>query len=244
MSVVPTLIVAIVLMTVALVIELVAPLGRVRWKSRLLGLQITLVKAGAIALMVPALNAGWLSLGVQPVKVGSVAGIAGIALSVLAYDFLGYWHHRFLHRFFWPVHATHHAIQELSALNSYGHFAEKITQFLIMVIPLSLVDWGSPAVPFAITLVVNLGEYWIHSPTTAQLNGMRGIFVTPRFHRIHHSLEPQHFDKNFGVFFSFWDRLFGTAFIPASNEWPETGLADRREAVSIADYLFYPLRFR
>jgi sterol desaturase/sphingolipid hydroxylase (fatty acid hydroxylase superfamily) len=237
-------------LALALVVELIAPLGRVSWKSRLIGLQLTLAKALGAALLIPVLYRGWSALGVQPIDLGigfgdSIIGaIIGVSFAVLTSDFLGYWHHRFMHRFFWPVHATHHAIRELSALNAYAHFAEKITQFLIMVIPLSVIQWDSPVVPPAIILAVTWSEYWIHSPTTAQLNGLRGIFVTPRFHRIHHSLEPQHFDKNFGILFSFWDRLFGSAFNPASDEWPATGLADRQEARSIADYLIYPLRFR
>jgi len=239
-----------VLLATLLAIELVAPLYKVTWSSRLLGVQLTLVKAAAAVLLVPVLYKAWAIIGVQPIELGigfghSFAGVvAGIACVVLVSDFLGYWHHRFLHRFFWPVHATHHAIRELSALNAYAHFGEKITQFLIMVVPLSVIEWDSPVVPAAIVLAVTWAEYWIHSPTTAQMSGLRHVFVTPRFHRIHHSLESQHFDKNFGILFSFWDRLFGTAFIPAPDEWPETGLADRTEAGSIAEYLVYPLRFR
>jgi sterol desaturase/sphingolipid hydroxylase (fatty acid hydroxylase superfamily) len=240
---------AVGLLTLALVIELIAPLGRVSWKSRWLGLQLTLAKALAGALLVPLLYRGWSALGVKPIELGvgfgnSILGAAaGVSFAVLTSDFLGYWHHRFLHRLFWPVHATHHSIRELSALNSYAHFAEKITQFLIMVVPLSLIQWNSPVVPAAIILAVTWTEHWIHSPTTAQLSGLRDILVTPPYHRIHHSLERQHFDKNFGILFSFWDRMFGTAFQPSAEEWPETGLAAHAEPKNIWDYVIHPITY-
>ena len=244
MSIIDALVGTMAFLAMALAIELVAPLYRVSWKSRLVGLQLTLAKAAAVALLVPALNAGWDLLGVQPLRLGQVATVPGIVIAILVYDCLAYWHHRFMHRFFWPVHATHHSIQELSALNSYAHFGEELSQFLVMAIPLSLVQWGSPAIPFAIASLTTLSKYWIHSPTSAQLTGVRGVFVTPRFHRIHHSLEPQHFDKNFGILFSFWDRLFGTAYHPVRDEWPDTGLGDHPEAKSVFSYVVHPYLLR
>lgn len=36
------------------------------------------------------------------------------------------------------------------------------------------------------------------------------MVVTPQFHRVHHSIEPEHQDRNFGVVLSVWDRIFGT----------------------------------
>ena len=36
------------------------------------------------------------------------------------------------------------------------------------------------------------------------------VLVSPAAHRIHHSEKKQHFNKNFGGTFIFWDRLFGT----------------------------------
>lgn len=242
-----TMLGAFAFLILALSIELVAPLGKVSLASRMLGLQLSLAKAVGVGLIVPPMTAAWASLGIRPLDLGPIFGtgipgaVAGALSAILALDFLSYWHHRFLHRFFWPVHATHHAIRELSAFNGYAHFAEKITEFMLIAIPLSLVRWETPVIPAAITLTTNLLQHWIHSPTTAQMNMLRALIVTPRFHRIHHSLEPRHFDRNFGILFSFWDRLFGTACEPGEDEWPDTGIADHDEARSILTYVVHPL---
>ena len=36
------------------------------------------------------------------------------------------------------------------------------------------------------------------------------VLVTPSHHRVHHSLEARHIDRNFGGVLIVWDRLFGT----------------------------------
>ncbi len=51
--------------------------------------------------------------------------------------------------------------------------------------------------------------------------------VTPQSHRVHHSLEPQHGDRNFGVIFTIWDRMFGTLYANY-DEYPDTGVLDDR----------------
>ena len=40
------------------------------------------------------------------------------------------------------------------------------------------------------------------------------IFVTPRYHQIHHSDNPNHYMYNLGSLFTIWDSIFGTYFNP------------------------------
>lgn len=63
-----------------------------------------------------------------------------------------------------------------------------------------------------------------------------------RFHRIHHSVEPRHFDRNVGEGTSVWKQLFGMAYLPAENEWTATGVVGEPEARSITHYLCRPFR--
>jgi sterol desaturase/sphingolipid hydroxylase (fatty acid hydroxylase superfamily) len=72
---------------------------------------------------------------------------------------------------------------------------------------------------------------------------LRHVLVDNRFHRIHHSLEERHFDKNFGITFSLWDQLFRTAHFPSANEWPDVGIAGHAPPATLRDFLCYPLGF-
>ena len=51
------------------------------------------------------------------------------------------------------------------------------------------------------------------------------LLVSPAQHQIHHSRDPKHHDKNFGLVFSFWDALFGSLYIPRTRETLTYGLA-------------------
>ena len=96
---------------------------------------------------------------------------------------------------------------------------------------------------FAIELLVSLQGYYLHSPVRLHLGPvLRRVIADNRFHRIHHSVQPEHFDKNFGAGTSIWDQLFGTAYFPAKGEWPETGIPGRPEASTLGDYLWGPFR--
>jgi hypothetical protein len=37
--------------------------------------------------------------------------------------------------------------------------------------------------------------------------------------------------------------MFGTAFIPDQNEWPDTGIADHSEPRSVWDYVVHPISY-
>ena len=43
------------------------------------------------------------------------------------------------------------------------------------------------------------------------------VFVGPALHRSHHANDPAYYNKNFGIVFSLWDRLFGTYRRPPTD---------------------------
>jgi sterol desaturase/sphingolipid hydroxylase (fatty acid hydroxylase superfamily) len=61
---------------------------------------------------------------------------------------------------------------------------------------------------------------------------------------LHHSIDPRHYDKNFGLLFSFWDRIFGTQFVPDPEEDFRFGLIDRdvRDYQSLFGLYILPLK--
>jgi len=69
------------------------------------------------------------------------------------------------------------------------------------------------------------------------------VVNNPQYHRIHHSLEPQHFDKNFCKMLPLFDVIFGTAWWPGKDEFPKTGLAGEK-ASGFLDGIIWPVRHR
>ena len=71
--------------------------------------------------------------------------------------------------------------------------------------------------------------------------------MTPSMHRVHHSPEPHQTNSNYGVVFSFWDRLFGTYVAPSGPRPERYGLSrlgDEPRWQSLAGMLLTPLRAR
>ena len=50
----------------------------------------------------------------------------------------------------------------------------------------------------------------MHTQHVPKLGPIEWIMVTPSNHRVHHARNDQYVDKNYGVVFIIWDRLFGT----------------------------------
>src|SRR5262249_23725473 len=53
------------------------------------------------------------------------------------------------------------------------------------------------------------------------------VVTGPQYHRIHHSIEPHHQNKNFSSFLPIWDILFGTYYHPSDKEYHQTGIAGK-----------------
>jgi sterol desaturase/sphingolipid hydroxylase (fatty acid hydroxylase superfamily) len=213
-----------------------------RWPGILFGL---LAPAFAILVAIP-LSSLWQSLGVPPLlrlPLSDWLGTAGGVLAVLlVVDFLMYWEHRFEHRFLWPVHAVHHSVEHLSAATSYSHPLQYVPVFLFIAVPLSLIEFGSVAIPATVSTLTAFLQLLIHSPVKISFGPFRHLVVDPAYHRIHHSLEEQHFDRNFSILFSIWDRLFGTQVLPERGEWPATGIHEAPSPRSLGELLAFPFR--
>jgi sterol desaturase/sphingolipid hydroxylase (fatty acid hydroxylase superfamily) len=93
----------------------------------------------------------------------------------------------------------------------------------VQVIPFLVLAAGTPAIAaFNLFLLWHARLY--HANVRTNLGVLRYVVVTPQSHRVHHSVEARHHDKNFGAFLSVWDRLFKTHYIGDDDEYPATGL--------------------
>lgn len=154
-------------------------------------------------------------------------------------DFLRYWEHRVEHWLFWRIHAVHHSTEDLCSTSGFHHFSEGLLFTVIYGLPMSIVTHD----PLA-TLGVGLGSQawaaYTHSPVKLSIGPLRKIVCDNRFHRIHHSIEGRHWNRNFGVIFSFWDVIFRTAYWQKADEWPATGVPEYPEIKNVWSFLSKP----
>jgi sterol desaturase/sphingolipid hydroxylase (fatty acid hydroxylase superfamily) len=80
---------------------------------------------------------------------------------------------------------------------------------MIDVIPFAI--FGSIETYFIVKVLTEIHQLVLHSSIKSDWGFIgRYIFVSPSAHRIHHSIKREHYGKNFGNTFIFWDRLFKT----------------------------------
>lgn len=153
--------------------------------------------------------------------------LAQIVVGYLAGDFMVYVTHVMMHKVrpLWHFHAVHHSQKNINPLTTHRtHFIEDFIQDGIQFLPLAILGVGYPTW-VAIRAFNWFWAHFIHSNIRWNFGPLAGFFVSPQYHRLHHSVDPEHYDRNFGTRFVIWDRLFGT-WCPDRDIYPETGIPD------------------
>ena len=147
-------------------------------------------------------------------------------LAFVIMDFFRFFQHYLFHKikFLWRFHRLHHS-------------AEVLTPFTLnRVHPVELLaGMGRTAISIALSsalyvwlfqaplqgmeiLGVNLLGFLFncaasnlrHSHFPFSFGVLEHIFISPSQHQIHHSNDPIHYNKNYGICLSVWDKLFGS----------------------------------
>ena len=199
---------------------------------------------------------GILAIGLWYAQAPAIAGLDIYATSLppallvmanlLAIDVLYYVYHRAQHRFhfLWAIHELHHADAELNATSSYRTFWLEAPVQLILVFTPTLLLFGSLGREHHL-IVLGFSLFFLifsHANLRLRLGPLTGWVIGPQVHRIHHSRLPGHRDCNFAQYFPFLDRLFGTFYAPAPDEFPPTGAEDLASDASLWTALTQPFR--
>jgi len=156
---------------------------------------------------------------------------------LLVFDLLGYWIHRAQHQwnFWWALHSVHHSQRQMTMWSDdRNHLLDDLVHSCIFAV-VALLIGIEPAQYVALIGITKLSESFHHSNLRLSFGRVgEYLWVSPRFHRIHHSIGTGHEFKrgvlgghNFGVLLPLWDVLFGTALFV--NRFEATGIRDQVE---------------
>ncbi len=127
-------------------------------------------------------------------------------------DFAGYTVHALDHKvnFFWNSHIIHHSSEEFNlACALRQSISVFVRLFAILLLPAALL--GIDPKVIAIVAPLHLfAQFWYHTQHINKMGFLEKIIVTPSHHRVHHALNKEYIDKNYGQIFIFWDKIFGT----------------------------------
>jgi len=194
-------------LTVSKVVRWSNNLGLVFLNSFILRL---LFPAAAVGMAAFASEQGWGFFNYYEVPT-TIAIIA----SVVIMDFIIYLQHVMVHAVpvLWRLHRVHHADLDYDVTTGARfHPIEIILSMLIKFATILLL--GPPVVAVVIfEVMLNATAMFNHSNVRLNLSldkFLRLILVTPDMHRVHHSIEDDETNSNFGFSLPWWDRLFGT----------------------------------
>lgn len=232
----------------ALAIERIAPVEQQSASGVGLNLMITGLNFFLHALLVPVMTAatvaavnaaggGWIVL--PHAGWGLLAGLAAYALLA---DGLEYWFHRAQHRWplLWSMHSLHHSDTELNAASTGRHFwADHLLKLLTIYLVVGIVFKANPAI---IGLYSGMSFYNVFSHMNLRVGFGRMAFLlnSPQYHRVHHSALPEHYNRNYAALFPIFDVMFGTYRPPGRDEFPATGLSERKPPTGPLQALAWP----
>jgi sterol desaturase/sphingolipid hydroxylase (fatty acid hydroxylase superfamily) len=113
----------------------------------------------------------------------------------------------------WRFHRVHHSDVHVDVTSTFRHHPLELLAMLLVLAPIYVIVGLSPIAVAFYEIVANVFGLLTHAnlriPAKTE-RMLRLLFVTPLFHRVHHSAFQAETDSNYGDVFSFWDRLFGT----------------------------------
>lgn len=134
--------------------------------------------------------------------------VIGFFCADLAY----YCYHRASHKikFIWPIHAVHHQPKEMNL-----SVAMRIPAFPYIFKTLFYLPLANLGVPplmiLSLEIIIQCYQFFTHTELIRDWPyPLNFIFNSPSHHRVHHGVNKEYIDKNFGAVFIIWDRLFGT----------------------------------
>ena len=166
-------------------------------------------------------------------------------LYLLVFDFFNYWLHRAQHQFewWWALHSLHHSQRSMSMWSdNRNHLLDDILRDVFFVLLARFIG-VEPGQFVAVVAFSQLMENLQHANVRLWFGPvLERVFVSPRFHRLHHSIGIGHESggkgtlggHNFAVLFPVWDVLFGTANFEL--RYDATGVRDQLPEEGGRDY--------
>lgn len=142
-----------------------------------------------------------------------------IVVSLFVIDFMQWCVHNLLHRvpWLWSLHKTHHSVQdgEMDWIVSFRfQWTEVVVYKTLQYFPLAFFGFSSDAVLFHALFGTLIGHL-NHANLNLDWGPLKYLLNSPRMHIWHHDYEgDEKSTVNFGIIFSCWDWLFGTAKMP------------------------------
>jgi len=172
--------------------------------------------------------------------------VLSFAVYLLTKDMMEYFWHRAQHRFpiLWSMHSLHHSEEAMNITTAWRHFWLESALRVAFIFPIIGIIFKVPPTILDIAAVLyTLNHVWAHLNIRHSMGRWTLWIMNPQYHRLHHSVDPAHWNRNFADLFPVFDVIFGTACVPKPNEFPATGLVPQERPRRVIDAALWPIRY-
>lgn len=143
----------------------------------------------------------------------NLPSVTTIIIGVLLIDIFMYWWHRINHEwhFLWYFHKFHHGDTKLNSTSALRfHVGELLLSYVTKIIAFSLLGISLSAVLVHSLLLFPIVVFHHSNLKISERWDLffRRFIVTPRMHRIHHSVVKSETNSNYSSVLPYWDKLF------------------------------------
>ena len=137
-------------------------------------------------------------------------------LVILIVDFFKYWYHRWTHEvpLLWRFHSIHHSLDRLEMLRASYFYPIDIFLTVGMGTLAMLMVGVSYEIIIFHNVYAGITGLLNHSNADLECGVFDYVLNSIGHHRAHHSVGRPGVESNYGSFFNFTDRLFGTRYLP------------------------------
>lgn len=163
-----------------------------------------------------------------------------LAGAMVVEDFMTFAAHYLQHKIplLWELHKVHHSAEVLLPItNRRFHPLQGIMDNVFDAAGAGVFIGAACyalSLPVLDSAILGIDAYFLlnalsfyhlrHSHVRLGYGWLEGHLISPFQHQLHHSREERHWDRNFGLMFAWWDRMFGTLIHSDPAERYEQGL--------------------
>jgi sterol desaturase/sphingolipid hydroxylase (fatty acid hydroxylase superfamily) len=166
---------------------------------------------------------------------------------LLAFDF-GYWLANYgFHKseLLWEFHKAHHSAEVMTPATEFRQHPVELVAFpivfglttgltyaaMVQIFGTEAHKWGLSGQNLILIVHMITFHPLRHSHVELPFTGILGkVFHSPAHHQIHHSADPEHFDRNLGYLLSVWDWMAGTLHMPRKGQKITLGIGHEGKA--------------
>ncbi len=158
-------------------------------------------------------------------------------LSFLLFDLAIYYWHFLSHKYewLWRFHKIHHSDKTVNVTTGFRFHVFDLMIEIIYKCALVVILGLNAYLVLAIEVIQMMFIFFHHANIEFKQEALISkIFITPSWHRTHHSALRVEHDSNYGIVLAIWDRMFGTA----KKQVPEKLGLDLIEAENFVQLFF------